>query len=484
MGGFEPKAKPWNVDPIPDGFEFQLLPEDWDQFEILMKNAIHRTPCLETAEVKLLLNGPGELHARRQLHPRRSAGARRLFRLRRLQLGGHRQRRRRGQARRRVDRRRRGAARPVGRRHPPLRAVPRQPPAPRRPHGRDARPALRDALAARGARRRCGRCAARRSTTGCAAKRRGVRQQDELGARELLPAAGRAPSRRTRSARPAGCRTCSRSSARAARTSSCSTRRRSRNSCSRAATRSPCCSGCARTRSTCPSARMVYTAMLNARGGFESDLTIVRARAATSSSSSPARRRRRATSRGSSAHIARRRARGAGRRHQRVFGDLGDGPEGRGAARPRVAGRPVARPACRSRTTAEIDVGYARVRAARMSYVGGPGYELYVPTDQCVTLYDALWSAGARVRPAGRRLLHDRRAAHRGRPPRVGRGAVARRDAVGGGPRLRREDGQAGARSSAATRCCAQRAAGITEAPRHVHVRRSRARSRGAASRS
>ena len=58
MGGFEPKAKPWNVDPIPDGFEFQLLPEDWDHFEILMKNAIHRTPCLETAEVKLLLNGP------------------------------------------------------------------------------------------------------------------------------------------------------------------------------------------------------------------------------------------------------------------------------------------------------------------------------------------------------------------------------------------------------------------------------------------
>ena len=46
-------------------------------------------------------------------------------------------------------------------------------------------------------------------------------------------------------------------------------------------------------------------------------------------------------------------------------------------------------------TTQEIDVGYARVRAARMSYVGGPGYELYVPVDQCVTLYEALWSAGA-----------------------------------------------------------------------------------------
>jgi 4-methylaminobutanoate oxidase (formaldehyde-forming) len=58
MGGFEPVAKPWTVDPIPSSFQFQLLDEDWDQFEILMNNAIHRTPCLETAKVKMLLNGP------------------------------------------------------------------------------------------------------------------------------------------------------------------------------------------------------------------------------------------------------------------------------------------------------------------------------------------------------------------------------------------------------------------------------------------
>jgi 4-methylaminobutanoate oxidase (formaldehyde-forming) len=58
MGGFEPQAKPWTVDPIPNDFQFQLLGEDWDQFEILMKNAIHRTPCLETAPIKMLLNGP------------------------------------------------------------------------------------------------------------------------------------------------------------------------------------------------------------------------------------------------------------------------------------------------------------------------------------------------------------------------------------------------------------------------------------------
>ena len=58
MGGFEPVAKPWKVDPIPSSFQFALLDEDWEQFEPLMKNAIHRTPCLETAEIKMLLNGP------------------------------------------------------------------------------------------------------------------------------------------------------------------------------------------------------------------------------------------------------------------------------------------------------------------------------------------------------------------------------------------------------------------------------------------
>jgi glycine cleavage system aminomethyltransferase T/glycine/D-amino acid oxidase-like deaminating enzyme len=58
MGGFEPVAKPWGMDGIPEKFEFQLLPEDWDQFEILMTNALHRMPILAKAEVRQLLNGP------------------------------------------------------------------------------------------------------------------------------------------------------------------------------------------------------------------------------------------------------------------------------------------------------------------------------------------------------------------------------------------------------------------------------------------
>ncbi|WP_377847952.1 FAD-dependent oxidoreductase [Bosea sp. UC22_33] len=58
MGGFEPDAKPWGMDGIPHPFEFQLLPDDWDQFGILMENALERVPALETAEIKTFLNGP------------------------------------------------------------------------------------------------------------------------------------------------------------------------------------------------------------------------------------------------------------------------------------------------------------------------------------------------------------------------------------------------------------------------------------------
>lgn len=58
MGGFEPEAKPWGMNGIPDNFEFALLPDDWDQFEVLMQNALVRVPQLERAEVKKFYNGP------------------------------------------------------------------------------------------------------------------------------------------------------------------------------------------------------------------------------------------------------------------------------------------------------------------------------------------------------------------------------------------------------------------------------------------
>jgi glycine cleavage system aminomethyltransferase T/glycine/D-amino acid oxidase-like deaminating enzyme len=58
VGGFEPVAKPWGMDGIPENFEFGMLPDDWDQFQILMENALIRLPALEHAEIKTFMNGP------------------------------------------------------------------------------------------------------------------------------------------------------------------------------------------------------------------------------------------------------------------------------------------------------------------------------------------------------------------------------------------------------------------------------------------
>ncbi|MFN0143216.1 MAG: FAD-dependent oxidoreductase [Mycobacterium sp.] len=59
IGGFEPEAKPWVApDAIPYPFEFQLLAEDWEHFEILMTNALLRIPALEHTGLKKLYNGP------------------------------------------------------------------------------------------------------------------------------------------------------------------------------------------------------------------------------------------------------------------------------------------------------------------------------------------------------------------------------------------------------------------------------------------
>ncbi|MFD1156778.1 GcvT family protein [Roseovarius aestuarii] len=58
VGCFEPMGKPIAPGVLDEGFEFGLLPEDWDHFEPMMELALHRLPPLETAEVKMLLNGP------------------------------------------------------------------------------------------------------------------------------------------------------------------------------------------------------------------------------------------------------------------------------------------------------------------------------------------------------------------------------------------------------------------------------------------
>ncbi|MEM7292169.1 MAG: FAD-dependent oxidoreductase [Pseudomonadota bacterium] len=58
VGCFEPVGKPISPQTIGEDFAFQLLPEDWEHFEPMMENAMHRLPCLADAEVRMLLNGP------------------------------------------------------------------------------------------------------------------------------------------------------------------------------------------------------------------------------------------------------------------------------------------------------------------------------------------------------------------------------------------------------------------------------------------
>jgi 4-methylaminobutanoate oxidase (formaldehyde-forming) len=59
VGGFEPEAKPWVApDKLPYPFEFRLLDEDWDHFSILMDSAVKRIPVLAETGIKKFYNGP------------------------------------------------------------------------------------------------------------------------------------------------------------------------------------------------------------------------------------------------------------------------------------------------------------------------------------------------------------------------------------------------------------------------------------------
>jgi 4-methylaminobutanoate oxidase (formaldehyde-forming) len=59
VGGFEPSAKPWvSPEDIPHPFEFQLLKEDWDHFSVLMDNALLRVPALDETGIRKFYNGP------------------------------------------------------------------------------------------------------------------------------------------------------------------------------------------------------------------------------------------------------------------------------------------------------------------------------------------------------------------------------------------------------------------------------------------
>ena len=58
MGGYEPNPIAWAVDGIPRPFQFQLLDSDYDHFAPTMELAIGRVPQLADTGIRTLINGP------------------------------------------------------------------------------------------------------------------------------------------------------------------------------------------------------------------------------------------------------------------------------------------------------------------------------------------------------------------------------------------------------------------------------------------
>ena len=57
MGGYEPNPIPWGQGQVPDDFAFRLLADDWDHFEPIMALSLGRVPALAEAGVKQMING-------------------------------------------------------------------------------------------------------------------------------------------------------------------------------------------------------------------------------------------------------------------------------------------------------------------------------------------------------------------------------------------------------------------------------------------
>lgn len=391
MGGFEPQAKPWAMDPIPSTFQFQLLGEDWDQFEILMTNAIHRTPCLETAKIKMLLNGPesftpdgnfilGEAPELRNCFVAagfnsagiaNSGGAGRL--IAEWIVGGEApsdlwdvdiRRFAPFTANRKALSQRTGETLGL---HYAMR-WPRQELETARPLRTSP---LYDLLSAKGA------------VFGAKNGWERVNYLRPSGAAPARHGLGRpewldwviAEQRATREAVAVYDQTSFGKLLLQGRDALAVLQRLCANEID------------------VPTGKMVYTALLNERGGFESDLTVIRERRdrflIVTGSAQPTRDADWITR-----HI--------GADEHAVLTDVSAmtsvlsvmGPNAQ-ALLARVSPDDLSKESLPFSFTREIDVGFARVRAARMSYVGGPGVELYVPIEMARHVYLALHEAGA-----------------------------------------------------------------------------------------
>ncbi len=58
MGGYEPNPKLWRDGSLPKGFHYTLLDNDFDHFTPIMELALGRVPLMEHAGIKQMINGP------------------------------------------------------------------------------------------------------------------------------------------------------------------------------------------------------------------------------------------------------------------------------------------------------------------------------------------------------------------------------------------------------------------------------------------
>jgi glycine cleavage system aminomethyltransferase T/glycine/D-amino acid oxidase-like deaminating enzyme len=155
--------------------------------------------------------------------------------------------------------------------------------------------------------------------------------------------------------------------------------------------------------------RIVYTQWLNARGGIESDVTVTRlderSFLVVTSGTSIVRDlewlRRQVPA---AAHVVATDATNA-------FAVLGVmGPRSRGLLAT-LTDADLSNAAFPFATSREIDLGYALVRASRITYVGELGWELYIPTDVATHVYDTIVAAGDELglRHAGYHALNSLR---------------------------------------------------------------------------
>jgi 4-methylaminobutanoate oxidase (formaldehyde-forming) len=138
--------------------------------------------------------------------------------------------------------------------------------------------------------------------------------------------------------------------------------------------------------------RVVYTTMLNARGGVEMDLTVTRLGRERFLVVAPAIAQTRVL------HWLRGHAHGRAAVVTDVTAASGTlavmGPRSRELLA-RVTGADLSTPAFPFATAQEIDLGWARALALRVSFVGELGWELYVSTESMETAYDLVLAAGA-----------------------------------------------------------------------------------------